>query len=442
MENGWEVKRWTMKSLTKLEKSWVMYDWANSSYATIMMAAIFPVYFVTVLKDVGQDGDKWWGWATAAATLICAILAPVLGAVADYKGMKKKLLVAFLGLGLTFTFFNAVVDNWQLMLVGYILSYIGFMLGNLFYDSFLTDVTTPDRMDKVSSWGFGMGYIGGSTIPFIISIALIMLKNKLGISSSTAVKISLLLVVVWWGLFSIPILKNVKQKYYSELPSSKLILNTLKSIKMTIISILSSKGILLFMLAYFFYIDGVNTVINMATAYGKTLDLDSTGMILALMVTQLVAFPCAILFGKISKKIGTINIILSAICVYFAICIIGFVMGFGIEEKFLTIDQALIIFWILAVMVGTCQGGIQALSRSYFAKLVPPEKSNEYFGFFDIFGKFAAIIGPFLYATVKAVTGRSSFSILSIILLFLVGGIIMFYGRKKMHNAEIAQSNH
>lgn len=423
-----------MDKLTRLEKSWVMYDWANSSYATIMLAAIFPVYFVSVLKGVGQDGDMWWGWGTSAATFISAILAPVLGAIADYRGMKKKLFTAFLGLGLIFTLFNAVVNNWQLMLVGYCLSYIGFMSNSLFYDSFMTDVTTPERMDKVSAWGYGMGYIGGSTIPFIISIALIMFGKNLGIGSADAVKASLVLNVLWWGLFSIPFLKNVKQVYYTEAPSSMLVISTFRNILKTVGGILANKGIFLFMLSYFFYIDGVNTVINMATSYGATLGLDTTGMILALLVTQLVAFPCAILFGRISKKIGTINIILSAICVYFVICIMAFIMGFGIEEGFISVGEALGIFWILAVMVGTCQGGIQALSRSYFGKLVPPEKSNEYFGFYDIFGKFAAILGPAIYATVKALTGRSSFSILAIIILFLTGGIIMLAGRKKVYD--------
>lgn len=425
-----------MDRMTKLEKSWVMYDWANSSYATIMVAAIFPVYFASVLKGVGQDGDLWWGWGTAAATLISALLAPVLGAVGDYRGMKKKLLVSFLGLGLAFTLFNAFTDNWRLMLVGYILSYIGFMTSNLFYDSFLTDVTTPERMDKVSAWGFGMGYIGGSTIPFILSIALIMFGKNLGISNALAVKLSLVLNVLWWGLFSIPIIKNVRQVYFTETPPSNLVTNIFKSVYRTFSDILKNSGLFMFMLAYFFYIDGVNTVINMATSYGATLGLDSTGMILALLVTQLVAFPCAILFGRFSKKTGTVNILLAAICIYFVICIMGFFMGFGIEQGFLTVAQALIIFWILAVLVGTCQGGIQALSRSYFGKLVPPEKSNEYFGFYDIFGKFSAILGPLLYSTVKAATGRSSLSILSIIFLFLAGGILLFAGRKRMHSVE------
>lgn len=425
-----------MDKMTRLEKSWVMYDWANSSYATIMIAAIFPVYFASILKGVGQDGDMWWGWGTAAATLISALLAPVLGAVGDYRGMKKKLLVSFLGLGLAFTLFNALVDNWRLMLVGYVLSYIGFMTANLFYDSFLTDVTTPERMDKVSAWGYGMGYIGGSTIPFIISIALIMFGKNLGIGNAAAVKLSLVLNVLWWGLFSIPIIKNVKQTYFTETPPSNLVVGTLKSVYKTFADILRNKGIFLFMLAYFFYIDGVNTVINMATSYGATLGLDSTGMILALLVTQLVAFPCAILFARLSKKTGTIHILLMAICIYFVICIMGFLMGFGIEQGFLTVAEALIIFWVLAVLVGTCQGGIQALSRSYFGKLVPPERSNEYFGFYDIFGKFSAILGPLLYSTVKAATGRSSLSILSTIFLFLAGGIILFAGRKKMHSIE------
>ena len=425
-----------MGGLTKLEKSWVMYDWANSSYATIMIAAIFPVYFTSILKGVGQNGDMWWGWGTAAATLISAVLAPVLGAVGDYRGMKKKLLLSFLGLGLGFTLFNAVTNNWHLMLVGYSLSYVGFMSANLFYDSFLTDVTTPERMDRVSAWGFGMGYIGGSTIPFILSIALIMFGSSLGISNTAAVKLSLVLNVLWWGLFSIPLIKNVKQVYYTVTPPSNLIITTFKSVLKTFASIVGNRGIFLFMLAYFFYIDGVNTVINMATSYGTTLGLDSTGMILALLVTQLVAFPCAILFGRISAKKGTINIILIAICIYFIICIMGFIMGFGIEEGFLSLGQALIIFWALAVMVGTCQGGIQALSRSYFGKLVPPEKSNEYFGFYDIFGKFSAILGPLIYSTVKAATGRSSLSILAIIFLFLAGGIILLAGRKKMHATE------
>ena len=422
----------TNGKMTKVEKDWIMYDFANSVYATIMIAAIFPIYFVSVCKDAGVVGDVWWGIGTSITTFTLAILAPFLGAIADYKGMKKKLFGAFLILGLSFTIFNAFMDNWQLMLVGYVLSNIGWSGSLLFYDSFLTDITTTERMDKISAWGYGMGYIGGSTIPFVMSILLIMFGENFGIGSVLAVKISLIITAAWWLIFSIPFLKNIKQTHFIEFPKSGFLITTMNNILDTMKGILANKGILSFMIAYFFYIDGVNTVIHMATSYGATLGLDSTGMILALLVTQIVAFPFAIFFSFLSGKIGTINMILSAILVYFLICIIGFYMGYGIEEAFLTNGQALIIFWILAILVGTCQGGIQALSRSYFGKLIPPERSNEYFGFFDIFGKFAAILGPLLYAGIAALTGRSSFAMASIIFLFMIGGITLFLGKKHM----------
>jgi UMF1 family MFS transporter len=423
-----------MSKLTKVEKNWVLYDWANSVYATIMVAAVFPIYFANTAENAGVTGDVWWGIGTSIATFTVALLAPVLGAVADFKGMKKRLFIVFLIIGLAFTLFSAFVNDWRMMLVGYIISSIGWSGSLLFYDSFLTDVTTKDRMDKVSAWGYGMGYIGGSTIPFVASIALIMFGEAIGIDSVMAVKLSLVIAVLWWALFSIPFLLNIKQTHYVEFPPEKLISTTFKAISLTFKSIISTKAIFLFMLAYFFYIDGVNTVIHMATSYGATLGLDSSGMILALLVTQLVAFPCAIFFAVLSKRFGSINIILAAISIYFVICIIGFFMGFGIEEGFLTMEQALKIFWLLAILVGTCQGGIQALSRSYFGKLIPPERSNEYFGFYDIFGKFAAILGPGLYAAIAALTGRSSYAMGSIILLFLIGGLILLAAKKHLQN--------
>ena len=421
-----------INKFNKRERNWIMYDFANSAYATIMIAAIFPIYFVSVCKEAGIVGDVWWGIGTSITTFTLAILAPFLGAIADFKGMKKKLFTGFLIAGLLFTIFNAFVDNWQLMLLGYVLSNIGWAGSLLFYDSFLTDVTTKEKMDRVSAWGYGMGYIGGSTIPFVMSILLIMFGEKIGVDSVQAVKLSLIITAAWWLVFSIPFLKNIKQTHYIELPPSGLLVFAFKNIWDTIKNIVANKGILLFMVAYFFYIDGVNTVIHMATSYGATLGLDGTGMILALLVTQLVAFPCAILFSLLSSKFGTINMIISAIIIYFFICIMGFYMGFGMEQGFLDNKQALNLFWVLAVMVGTCQGGIQALSRSYFGKLIPPERSNEYFGFFDIFGKFAAILGPLLYALIAAATGRSSFAMGSIIFLFLVGGIILFISRKHL----------
>ncbi len=415
---------------TKEERSWITYDWANSVYATTMLAAIFPIYFASTCAAFGQDGDFWWGVGTSIATGVAAVLSPFLGAVADYKGMKKKLFSVFLVLGILFTGICALVGSWQLMLVGYVVSHIGFCGSNMLYDSFLVEVSSPERMDRVSSWGYSMGYIGGSTIPFLISIGLITFGENIGIDTITATKMSLFIAVLWWGIFSIPFLKNCHQRYGKDRQKSQLVGDSLKSIAATLREMAKNKGLLFFILAYFFYIDGVNTVISMSTAYGATLGLDSTGMILALLVTQLVAFPCAILFGKLAARVGTVNLLTAAIGLYFVICITGFYMGFGIEEQFLTMGQATQIFWALAFMVGLVQGGIQALSRSHFGKMVPKEKSGEYFGVFDIFGKFAAVLGPAIYAMVRQGTGRSSFAILSIISLFLVGGTLMLIGRK------------
>lgn len=424
------------KRFTKAEKSWIMYDWANSIYATNIMAAIFPIYFA---MQANETGNKLYGFAVSAAALVVAVLAPILGAIGDFSGMKKKLFAGFLVLGLVFTAVMAAFEDWRLMLVGFILSRIGFSGSCLFYDSFLTDVTTPERMDRVSSWGYAMGYIGGSTIPFIISIAVMLLLNQ----SVLSYKIAILIVVVWWAVFSIPFLKNVKQQYSVEDAPQALAKEAFRNAWKTFKDILKDKKILFFIIAYFFYIDGVDTIISMATNYGETLGLGAIGMILALLVTQIVAVPFSILFGNLAKKVGAMKMIAIAVCVYFVITILGFFMGFNIEQAELSggdIDAAFklssTLFWILATLVGTVQGGIQALSRSYFGQLIPPERSNEYYGFLDIFGKFSCVIGPALYAATYAATGRASLGILSIIVLFFGGMVALFAGRKYMKAEE------
>lgn len=424
------------KRFTKAEKSWIMYDWANSIYATNIMAAIFPIYFA---MQANETGNKLYGFAVSAAALVVAVLAPILGAIGDFSGMKKKLFAGFLVLGLVFTAVMAAFEDWRLMLVGFILSRIGFSGSCLFYDSFLTDVTTPERMDRVSSWGYAMGYIGGSTIPFIISIAVMLLLNQ----SVLSYKIAILIVVVWWAVFSIPFLKNVKQQYSVEDAPQALAKEAFRNAWKTFKDILKDKKILFFIIAYFFYIDGVDTIISMATNYGETLGLGAIGMILALLVTQIVAVPFSILFGNLAKKVGAMKMIAIAVCVYFIITILGFFMGFNIEQAELSggdIEAALklssTLFWILATLVGTVQGGIQALSRSYFGQLIPPERSNEYYGFLDIFGKFSCVIGPALYAATYAATGRASLGILSIIVLFFGGMVALFAGRKYMKAEE------
>jgi UMF1 family MFS transporter len=421
---------------TSTEKSWIIYDWANSVYATIMMAAIYPIYFTGFVNGQGVAGDAWWGLGNSVSMAIIAVTAPILGAVADFHGYKKKLFVVFLVIGLLFTLVSATFVFWPLMLMGYILSRVGFNGSCLVYDSFLTDVTTTERMDKVSNYGYAFGYIGGSTIPFVLAIGLMQLAPRLGISTGTAVKISLIITVLWWGLFSIPILKNVRQLHGVPKPKTGAFKGTFAAVALTAKKIFKNKAVFFFILAYFLYIDGVDTIITMSTAYGTTLGLDAVGMIAALLLTQIVAFPCSILFRVLAKRFGSLKMLLFAVCMYLCICILGFIMGIGLEKALFGMGTARALFWTVAILVGTVQGGIQATSRSHFAKIVPPENSGEFFGFFDIFGKFASILGPALYATIRNLTGSPAYAILSITLLFVAALFVFGVGGKYMKNPE------
>lgn len=417
------------RDFSRKEWSWVMYDWANSVYATIMMAAVFPIFFETVASAAGRDGDFWWGIASSGAMVIVALLAPIVGAIADFRGYRKRVFNVFFVIGVGFTLASAFVGSWYLLLIGYAVSHIGFSGSCLVYDSFLSEVTTPDRMDKVSGAGYAWGYIGGSTIPFLISICLIMFSDAIGITETMAIRISVALTALWWGLFTIPFLKNVPQNYCIEKPDTYPIIRAafLAAIE-TAKKIIKSKKLLFFIVAYFFYIDGVNTVIVMSTVYGATLGLNATSMILALLMTQLIAFPCSIWFAALAQRFGSLKLIRGAVCIYLLICTVGFIMGFGLEQGFFGIETAVVLFWLLAGLVGTVQGGIQAISRSYFCQMIPPENSGEFFGFFDIFGKFATVLGPLLYALVRGVTGSPAYAILSIIALFFLGLIMLGIG--------------
>ncbi len=426
------------KRFSRTEWSWILYDWANSIYATNISAAIFPILYAQVAGK-GTLGDQLYGYAISLANLLVAVLSPYLGSIADFRGMKKKLWTGFMLLGVVFTAVMGLVGSWKLMLIGFVLSRIGFSGSCLFYDSFLTDVTTKERMDKVSAWGFAMGYIGGSTIPFLISIAIMLLMNQ----SEMSMRIAVLIVPVWWLVFSIPFMRNVHQVSYVDTPPSELGRVAWKNTVSTFRKILKDKAVLLFLLAYFFYIDGVDTIISMATKYGDTLGLGAIGMILALLVTQLVAMPCSILFGNLARKLGALKLITFAVLMYAFITVIGFLMGFLVDfhgmlglpqESAVSISSVL--FWVLATLVGTVQGGIQALSRSYFGQLIPPERSGEYFGFMDIFGKFACVIGPALYQLFYGITGKACFGILSIILLFILGFVFLQKGRPYFRQVE------
>jgi len=418
---------------TREEKSWIMYDWANSVYATIMLAAVFPIYFAEVAKGAGQDGDYWWALGTSVAMIIVAVLAPIVGAMADFAGYRKKMFSVFFVIGVGFTFASAFFGRWEFLLLGYAVSHIGFSGSCLVYDSFLAEVSPPERMNKVSGAGYGYGYIGGSTIPFLISIALIMYGENFGIDTTLAIRISVVMAAVWWGLFTIPFFKNVHQNYSIEKPAQHAVFRAAFAAALeTAKKILKNKKLLFYIIAYFFYIDGVGTVIVMSTVYGATLGLEATDMVLALFLTQVIAFPSSLLFAYLAQKYGSLRLIRFAVSEYLIICVIGFYMGLGLEQGFHGIETATVLFWILACMVGTVQGGIQAISRSYYCQMIPPENAGEYFGFFDIFGKFATVLGPLLYAVVRGATGSAAFSILSIVALFLLGLIMLGIGGKYM----------
>ena len=406
-----------LKNYTREERSWMFYDWANSAFSAIVAAIILPVFFKTVAEGSGVsavNATAYWGYATSCGTLICAVLAPFLGTLGDFKGMKKKLFTAFMLLGVISTFLLAATNSWKALLTFYILGTLGFSGSCIYYDSFLLDVTDTSRMDRVSSVGYGLGYIGGSTIPLIISLALIQFGSKIGIETVAATKFSFVLTALWWLLFSIPMLRNVKQKH-AIAPEKRMIAQSLRNMQHTLRKIAGSKSILFFLIAYFFYIDGVGTIIHMATVFGASCGLDSMDMMVILLVVQIVAFPFAILYGKLAGKFGPRNMILFGIATYIVVCILGYNLK---EMK----D-----FLLLAVLVGTAQGGIQALSRSYYGKLVPAEQASEYFGFFDVFGKFSAVIGPALFGLAAQITGVTNYGTLAVMLMFIAGGGIFLF---------------
>ncbi|HAS74899.1 MAG TPA: MFS transporter [Clostridiales bacterium UBA8960] len=404
--------------LTKLERSWALYDWANSAYTMTVTTTVFPLYFKAAASDMGitaSQSTAYWGFANSIATFLIAFLAPILGTIADYFGFKKRFFMIFLAIGVSANFLLGFVPEtkWVLLLFVYILTAIGFSGSNIFYDAFLVDVTEDDRMDRVSTLGYALGYIG-STIPFIIAMAIILLSQQgiLPFDGYTTPKIAFVLTAVWWLAFSIPMAKDVKQVH--GIPREpKLILNSFKRMGRTFKNIKMHKPAFMFLIAYFFYIDGVDTIIKMATSYGSDLGIDSNTLLIILLVTQFVAFPSAIIFGQLADRFKGKTMLYVAIIIYTGICIYAYFMK-------TTFD-----FWVLAILVGSVQGGIQAISRSYFAKLIPKKNANEFFGFFNIFGKFAAIMGPFLVGYVTLVTGRSNYGVMSIVVLFIIGGLVL-----------------
>ena len=381
--------------LTTREKKWIVYDVGNSAFV-MLSTAVVPIYANSLLQSAGQSNIvSTWGYAQTIASLIIAVMMPVLGSMADVQGMKVKFFTGFFLTGVVACCAMALPLSWLVFLVVCILATVGLNGSLTFYDSMLVDITSNERMDRVSSHGFAWGYIG-STIPFIACIALIFGgPSLLGWSTVACTRASFVITALWWVAFTIPLLTSYKQVHYRATAgqTGEAIRGTFAELGSTFRAIRKNKPLWMFMIAFFFYIDAVNTVIS---------------------ITQFVAFPSAIAYGKLAGHFGAKTMITTAVVAY--ICIVLFAAFFL---------RSATEFWILAILVGLFQGGIQALSRSYYGKIIPKNRANEYYGFYDIFGKTASIIGTFLVATTTSLTGNASVGVLSIAILLIVALIFL-----------------
>lgn len=400
-----------LRSLSKRERSWVLYDVGNSAYV-MLAATLIPIYF-SAIAEPGSSAVVAWGYATTVASLALALLMPFLGSLADLKGNKKKFLAGTIGTGAVSLAVMGVPGNAMVFLAIYVFSSVMLNASLVFYDAFLVDATEQDRYDEVSSQGYAWGYIG-SCIPFIVCLVIVLFGSSFGIGQLDGIRISFVITAAWWLVFSVPVLRDVHQTHFKA-REEHLFRHTFKGLAGTCKKIARDKRLLMFMLAFFFYIDGVHTIITMSTSYGTDLGIDSTQLVLALLVTQFVAFPSAIAYGRLAGRFGTKRMLLIAVFAYFCITLFAAFFLRSAAE-----------FWVLAVCVGLFQGGIQALSRSEFGKLIPKENANEYYGFFDIFGKYATIMGTLLVSVFTQLTGSSSYGVLSVAVLFIVGFVLLW----------------
>ena len=399
-------------SPTGLERAWILYDVGNSAFV-LLVATLIPIFFNALAEEGGLSSVEYlayWGYAASAVTIITAVLSPILGTLADTRGFKKPIFILCLVVGVTGCCAMGLAKTWLPFLLIFVFAKVGFSGSLVFYDSMLSDVTTPDRMDVVSSRGYAWGYIG-SCVPFVVCLALVLGSGAIGLSQMTALNIALFITAAWWLAMTLPLLKTYRQLHYVEVEKHA-IRQSFARIGHTLRHLHEDKQVFWFLLAFFCYIDGVYTIIDMATAYGTALGLDTTGLLLALLVTQIVAFPSALIFGRLSAKYPSTTLIPVCIAAYAGIALFAF---------FLTQQWQ---FWVLAFVVGMFQGGVQALSRSHFAKIIPPEKSGEYFGLFDICGKGASFLGTMIVSVGSQLTGSANVGVGSLIVLFLVGFVL------------------
>lgn len=409
--------------MNRVEKRWVLYDVGNSAF-TLLIATIMPIYFNYLASDAGiseVDYLAYWGYATSIATVFVAFLGSMLGTVSDLKDQKKKIFLGSLLVGAIGCIFLGVTRSWIWFLVLFVIAKSAYSISLVVYDAMLTDITSNERMDEVSAKGYAWGYIG-SCIPFIVSLVIVLFHEEIGMNMETAMGVAFLIVAIWWVGLSVPLLRIYKQRYYQEVQGNPL-KESIKRLKSVFLELKENKKVLFFLIAFFFYIDGVYTIIDMATAYGTALGFGATSLLLALLLTQIVAFPAALGFGALAKRISPSRLILGCVTAYFFIAL----YGIGLKHSYQ--------FWILAVCVGIFQGAIQSMSRSYYAKNIPSEKAGEYFGIYDICGKGASFMGTVLVSLVSQLTGNTNFGVGALSVMFLLGAL--FFLKANNIKAEI-----
>ena len=410
--------------LTPLERSWILNDIANSAFI-LLVSTLIPIYFNALAGSAGVNEDlylSYWGYAGSVATILVAIIGPICGTLADRKGFKKPIFLTCTLLGALGCAALGITSHWLVFLGIFVAAKVGFSSSLVFYDSMLPEITTEKKMDKISSMGYAYGYIG-SVIPFLVCLVLVLFCDTFGLTQSSAMTIAFLITAAWWIVMSTPLVKRYRQTAYAEKQGNP-IADTFRQLGKTLREAKKEKHIFLYLIAFFFFIDGVYTIIDMATAYGAALGLDTTGLLLALLLTQIVAFPFSILFGRLASKYDTGLLIKICIGCY------TFITCFGV---FLVAQWQ---FWVLATLVGMFQGGIQALSRSYLGKIIPAERSGEFYGLMDIFGKGASFVGMALVSFVSQLTAgmtvnvfgitlqNENIAVSSLLVLFVIGYVV------------------
>lgn len=398
--------------------SWAFYDWANSAYSTTVIAGFFPIFFEKYYSDPSDVIQSTYqlGLANSISSIIIALLAPVLGAIADRGSLRKKLLIAFAFLGMVMTagLWFVHQGEWRLAIFFYVIATMGFMAGNIFYDSLLPIVAEKDEVHFVSALGYSLGYLGGGIL-FLVNVLMYLNPEFFGIpDSSTAVRLSFLTVALWWAIFTLPVIFFLPEPIGNKtIPVAEAIKEGFSQLKETYESIKEMKIIGTFLVAFWFYEDGVGTIVRMAGKIASSLGFSAGDIIIALLMVQFIGFPASLLYNSFGDKIGAKRAVLVAIIGYGVITLLGFFM------------TSIIHFYILAALIGIFQGGIQSLSRSLFTRLVPKGKEAEFFGFYNMLGKFAAVLGPIMVGSITVMTGNPRIGILSIVALFALGGILL-----------------